>query len=50
MVTLHELGDEGYLMLTATWGGPEAELEALRSEIAARAATEPGPVRLAFAP
>jgi hypothetical protein len=49
-LTLIDLDTAGYLLLTATWGAPEDELAALRTEIATQTgAPSPDLVRLAFA-
>jgi hypothetical protein len=49
-LTLIDLDTSGYLLLTATWGAPEDELAALRTEIATQnAVPSPDLVRLAFA-
>lgn len=50
-LTAVDAGASAYLLLTATWDAPAADLEALRQEVALRIA-EPSParIRLTFAP
>jgi hypothetical protein len=50
MLTLVDLGRSGSLMFTARWAAPASDVEALRDELAARTASDPGRIRLAFAP
>jgi hypothetical protein len=49
-ITVTDLGDEGYLVFVATWGGDAGDLEALREQIAGSLGKAPAQVVLAFAP
>jgi hypothetical protein len=50
-ITMVEAGETAYLLFTATWAAPEADLEALRQELATRLDdASPTAIRLAFMP
>lgn len=51
MLTLADLGSTAYLLFTASWSADEADLKALRTEIASRKGSlDEASIRLVFAP
>jgi hypothetical protein len=51
LLTLIGQGTSGFLLVTVTWGAPDSDIAAVRSDIAAQiSAASPDLVRLAFAP
>lgn len=50
MVTLVDVEDDGFLMLTATWAASAHDLGALRATAARRSEADPTQIRVGFAP